>query len=74
MPQYAKARKYQGKHTCDIEACDRESQIAGLCHPCYAADLYWAKKTVTQRRSRVKQLEVFSSRMEAFAPTLRSVK
>ena len=74
MPRYATKRKYQGKYTCEVEHCDREAQVSGLCHPCYAADLYWAKKTVAQRRKRRNQLKIFGSRMESLTPTLRSVK
>ncbi len=68
-------RRYTGKYLCEIPGCDREAQVSGLCHPCYAADLYWANKTVAQRRRRLKQVRIFEARMEQFsATTLRSVK
>ena len=67
-------RKSSQRWDCAIEGCDREAQISDLCHPCYAADLYWAKKTVGQRRKRMKQLGIFATRMEQFVPKLRSVK
>ncbi len=68
-------RKLSPKWECEIEGCTRPvGKSAGLCDPCYAADLYWAKKTVGQRRKRAKNLKIFANRMEAFTPTLRSVK
>ena len=68
-------RRYTGKWVCEIPGCEREAQVSGLCHPCYAADLYWAKKTVAQRRKRYKQVQIFEARMEQFsAVVLKRVK
>ncbi len=68
-------RKYVTKYQCEIEGCTRPAgKAVGLCDPCYAADLYWAKKTVAQRRKRAKNLAIFANRMETFTPKLRSVK
>ena len=62
-------------HQCEVPGCDRPVYTAGLCSPCYAAEFYWQKKGIAERRKRRKNLEIFSARMERLTtPTLRRVK
>ena len=63
------------KNLCEIETCNREAKVCGLCNPCYSAELYWSKKTVSERRKRLAQISIFFDRMERFSVAhLRSVK
>jgi len=67
--------KLKPSMTCEVDGCDREATICGLCGPCYQAEYYWQKKGIAERRKRRKNLEIFSARMERLtAPKLRSVK
>ena len=60
---------------CEVPGCTNEAVAAGLCANCYQVELYWGKKTPAQRRARMKQLELWESRMERMlSPRLRSVK
>jgi hypothetical protein len=61
---------------CITEGCDKPIHCLGLCLNCYQFDRYWTKfKNAAERRKRMKDLELYQTRMEAIQPPkLRSVK
>lgn len=60
---------------CATSGCNKPVRYttAGLCVACYSAQVYWAKKTPSERAKRRKKLRIFEKRLEEFTRLRRVI-
>lgn len=52
---------------CEMEGCENEAKVHGLCFACYSYLNYWKKKTPGDIMRRIRKVRLFQNRLGTLA-------